>query len=153
MIGAILLVLVYLAVYHVALAVLGPHAIYRLLGQEAFNRWFAPGGIMGLTALTFWIGLHAFPFLALAAIAAGAARMLAPAHRRKPAFFVVFGLLATSSVALFRAVSPGTPGELATSVVFGDDTVYAPGFDERAFRTVRIGDSREAVLERLGEPL
>ena len=152
-IAAIALVLAYLVVYHVALAVLGPREIHRLLGEEAYNRWFATGGIMGMTALAFVVALYAVPFLGLAAIAAAGARILAPPRRRRRAFFVALLLLVTSSVAVFRAVSMGTPLELVTSMVFAEDTVYAPGFDERAFRTVEIGDGREAVLERLGEPL
>jgi hypothetical protein len=150
--GALLLVLLYLLVYHSALALLGPHEIYRLLGHDAYDRWFAGGGIVGVTALAFVIALHTVPFLVLAAIAAGVSRILAP-PQRKAAFFVALGVLATACVAVFRAVSPGTPLELVASLAFAEDTVYAPGFDERSFRSVAIGDSREAVLERLGEPL
>ena len=37
--------------------------------------------------------------------------------------------------------------------VFTFDTEYAPGYSETAFRSVRIGDSREEVLQVLGQPL
>jgi hypothetical protein len=33
------------------------------------------------------------------------------------------------------------------------DTRYAAGFDEGRFRRLRVGDSEESVLKRLGEPL
>ena len=33
------------------------------------------------------------------------------------------------------------------------DTEYAAGYTEKAFRDVRLGDTREAVLSRLGEPI
>ena len=33
------------------------------------------------------------------------------------------------------------------------DTEYAPGYAARAFDAVRLGDTREAVVSRLGEPL
>ena len=37
--------------------------------------------------------------------------------------------------------------------LFGLDTEYAPGYSEAAFESVRIGETREAVVARLGEPL
>ena len=33
------------------------------------------------------------------------------------------------------------------------DTQYAAGYSEEAFQSIRGGDTREEVLERLGEPL
>jgi len=37
--------------------------------------------------------------------------------------------------------------------VFPFDTAYAPGYSETAFRSVRIGDSKEEVIALLGQPL
>jgi hypothetical protein len=39
------------------------------------------------------------------------------------------------------------------AILFPFDTAYAPGYSEAAFRSVQIGDSREEVIARLGEPL
>jgi hypothetical protein len=33
------------------------------------------------------------------------------------------------------------------------NTTYAPGFSEKAFRTIVVGDSEERVIDLLGEPL
>lgn len=40
-----------------------------------------------------------------------------------------------------------------SAYIFSFDTEYAPGYSEAAFRSVRIGDSREEVIALLGEPL
>lgn len=38
-------------------------------------------------------------------------------------------------------------------VIYGEDTLFASGYSERAFRQVSIGDSRQRVLALLGKPL
>ncbi len=39
------------------------------------------------------------------------------------------------------------------TVLGGEDTEYSPGYKDRAFRAVRIGMSRDKVLELLGAPI
>jgi inner membrane protein len=43
--------------------------------------------------------------------------------------------------------------ERVLSVVLRDDTRFAPGYSEEAFRALKVGDAEEAVRGRLGEPL
>ena len=43
--------------------------------------------------------------------------------------------------------------ERVLSLVLRDDTRFAPGYSEEAFRAVVVGDSEEVVRGRLGEPL
>ena len=39
------------------------------------------------------------------------------------------------------------------SLVLRDDTRFAPGYSEDAFRAIAVGDSEDVVRRRLGEPL
>jgi hypothetical protein len=41
---------------------------------------------------------------------------------------------------------------LANILVFPDDTMYAPGFSEKAFGAISLGEKGSRVLEILGEP-
>jgi hypothetical protein len=56
-------------------------------------------------------------------------------------------LLATITGALLIS------GVFAAFLLANFDTEYAPGYAARAFDAVKLGDTREAVVSRLGEPL
>jgi hypothetical protein len=64
------------------------------------------------------------------------------------ALIVVALALATTHVATLD----GLLGLLG-SISLQEDTVYAPGYSDRAFRSVQAGRTRGEVRERLGEPL
>jgi len=51
--------------------------------------------------------------------------------------------------ALFLATCVGGPPALVATL----ETHYAPGYSERRFHEVAVGQSREEVLAQLGEPL
>ena len=78
--------------------------------------------------------------------------VLAVARRLLPALAawcetgITFLLAALTGAALICGV-------IAALVWASFDTEYAPGYTEKAFRAVRLGDTQEAVLSRLGEPL
>ncbi len=61
--------------------------------------------------------------------------------------FVLFGIAASGLL----VASPWiVPASLRAMV---DTTVYAPGYRESAFRSIRVGMARREVLQLLGEPL
>ena len=39
------------------------------------------------------------------------------------------------------------------SLLFSENTVYAPGFDEKEFRALKRGMSKDEVRSKLGDPL
>jgi hypothetical protein len=61
-------------------------------------------------------------------------------------FGITFLLAAVTGTVLIGSV-------VAALVWASFDTEYAPGYSERAFQSVRFGDTRDAVVSRLGEPL
>lgn len=61
-------------------------------------------------------------------------------------FGITFLLAAVTGMVLIGSVVAG--------IVWANfDTEYAAGYTEKAFRAVRLGDTREAVFSRLGDPI
>lgn len=66
--------------------------------------------------------------------------------------FTLVTALITGMLLTHRWLLDGLPGwTLAT--VYQDDTQYAPGYSDKAFRTVRDGMMEEEVIALLGAPL
>jgi hypothetical protein len=58
-----------------------------------------------------------------------------------------------ASGATIALISLDGLGGLVFGLLGEEDTVYAPGYSDRAFRQVEIGMSQQEVLSLLGEPI
>lgn len=66
----------------------------------------------------------------------------------------VVALLAIGLLSTHLALPEGLRGAVLSLIYWGDtDTKWAVGYSPMAFRFVRVGDTQEAVLRSLGEPL
>lgn len=127
-----------------------------MIGRETAEKmdW---GYLVGAAGVAFLLAALARPLLKLPPALASATVCL---------LYLVWPRIVrrqTPSRGLLRSRKFGTSvalGALLAAVVytfiafiFPFDTAYAPGYSETAFRSVRIGNSKEEVIALLGEPL
>jgi len=127
-----------------------------MIGRETTEK-VNLGYLVGAAGAAFLLAALARPLLKLPPVLASAAVCLlylvwprivcwrAPSRRllrsRKFGSSVALGALLVAVICMFIAY------------IFPFDTEYAPGYSAAAFRSVRIGDSKEEVITLLGEPL
>ena len=149
-VGVCGLCLVHVVLAMLLLAVLGPQRLHDLVGERAYNAFFATMGVV--QALFVIVPLLAFD--ALVGVVYGLWRMLRSHAWRVPGALLTAGVLAgTGWLARESIARPDPLKDQIFSLIVPMDTQYAPGYSNSAFRSVQVGMSEEQVLALLGAPL
>ena len=163
-VGALGAAFAFVLVHAVAVRAIGAESLYRLLGEGLYNALIAGGGLIRVVPLLMAFVALDVTLSVLRTLVRWPLSLLAgrltPARQRVACHAGSLALLVAGVVAWPHLVTSSL-GEhaivLLLRVVSGgdrvEDTAYAPGFSERAFREIEPGMDRAQVRALLGEPV